>query len=90
MVAALVTAFPVWAQTPGKNAADGDVRVFDYALSHPVDNARLTFLPSIGESVPKSIDLHPFEGNSDYAYFYYAGQPVIVHLKTRSVVRVGH
>ena len=39
--------------------------------------------------MPGSIALQRVDGNNSFGYFYYAGQPVIVDLKTRSIVRVG-
>ncbi|KQT83949.1 hypothetical protein [Aurantimonas sp. Leaf443] len=63
--------------------------VFDYAVSHPTDNAHLPQPPAPGDSVPQSVSLVKIEGNDSLAYFYYDGRPVIVDLKTRSVVRVG-
>lgn len=73
-----------WAQ--GTN-----VNVMDYALSHPSDNAQISPPPQLGDSVPRSVTLQrPDDGNSRYGYFYYAGKPVIVDMKTRAVVRVGN
>lgn len=70
--------------------AQGDsVNVLQYALSNPTDNAQMPTPPSLGDSVPESVQLRQPDPNSSLAYFYYNGQPVIVDLKTRSVVRVG-
>ena len=67
-----------------------NVNVMDYALSHPSDNAQIPSPPRLGDSVPSSVTLQrPDNGNSAYGYFYYAGKPVIVDMKTRAVVRVG-
>ena len=70
-------------------AAEGKVNVLQYALSHPTDNARLPAPPALGDSVPKAVKLEQPEGSGGFAYFYYSGRPVIVDLKTRSIVRIG-
>ena len=71
-------------------AQGSKVNVLEYALSHPSDNARIPTPPQLGDSVPNSVTLQrPDNGNSAYGYFYYAGQPVIVDIKTRAVVRIG-
>ncbi len=68
-----------------------NVHVMDYALAHPSDNAQIAVPPQLGDSVPKSVTLQrPDNGNSAYGYFYYAGKPVIVDMKTRAVVRIGN
>ena len=65
------------------------VNVFEFAVNNPVDDSRLRMAPTLGETVPKTIDLVPLDDEASYAYFYYNGRPVIVDLTTRSVVRVG-
>ncbi|MCE7030282.1 DUF1236 domain-containing protein [Jiella avicenniae] len=70
-------------------AADDAVNILQYALAHPTDNARLPTLPALGDSVPGSVKLEQPKGSRAFAYFYYAGQPVIVDMKTRSIVRIG-
>ncbi|WP_167591695.1 hypothetical protein [Jiella endophytica] len=70
-------------------AADERVNVLDYALAHPTDNARLPAPPALGDSVPGSVKLQQPKGSRTFAYFYYGGQPIIVDLKTRSIVRIG-
>lgn len=70
-------------------AQDGDVNVYEYAVDNPVGDSQLSIAPTLGETVPSAISLVPLDGNATYAYFYYNGQPVIVDLTTRSVVRVG-
>lgn len=78
------------ANAEGAGARSGDnVNVYQYAIDHPVDDAPLSLPPTLGESVPQTVMLQVSDGNEAYAYFYYAGQPVIVDLNTRSVVRVG-
>lgn len=82
------------AEDAGAKTSDGrgprPVNVYQYALRNPVDNAHLNRPPALGESVPTAVALVPLDGNKNYAYFYYAGQPVIVDLVTRSIVRVGN
>lgn len=68
---------------------DENVIVLQYAAEHPSDNARLPNAPQLGDSVPDTIALQQVDGNSTLAYFYYNGEPVLVDLKTRSIVRVG-
>ncbi|MEF2073782.1 DUF1236 domain-containing protein [Consotaella aegiceratis] len=68
--------------------ASGNVNVYKYALEHPMQDTDVSFLPILGESVPKQVQLEQPQGNETYGYFYYAGQPVIVDLATRSVVRI--
>ncbi|NDW04596.1 hypothetical protein [Jiella pacifica] len=70
-------------------AADDAVNILQYALAHPTDNARLPTLPALGDSVPSSVKLEQPKGSRAFAYFYYAGQPIIVEMKTRSIVRIG-
>ncbi|MBO0903677.1 hypothetical protein [Jiella sonneratiae] len=70
-------------------AADESVNVLQYALAHPTDNASLRAPPALGDSVPGSVKLQQPKGSKAFAYFYYAGQPVIVDMKTRSIVRIG-
>lgn len=68
------------------------VVVFDYAVDHPVEDADLRGAPSIGASVPQTVQLATVEGAGDnvYGYFYWQGRPVIVELSTRAVVRIGN
>ncbi|MEF2547827.1 hypothetical protein VQ045_11710 [Aurantimonas sp. E1-2-R+4] len=68
---------------------DENVIVLQYAAEHPSDNARLPTAPQLGDSVPDTIALQQVDGNSTLAYFYYNGEPVLVDLKTRSIVRIG-
>tara|TARA_R110002020_G_scaffold78679_1_gene197705 strand:+ start:200 stop:493 length:294 start_codon:yes stop_codon:yes gene_type:complete len=70
-------------------AADDAVNILQYALAHPTDNASLPTRPALGDSVPASVKLQQPKGSRAFAYFYYAGQPIIVEMKTRSIVRVG-
>lgn len=77
------------AQAQGSDEGERRVNVHQFAISHPVPDTRLPISPSLGDSVPQDVRLTPAEGNDNFAYFYYAGQPVIVDLKTRSVVRIG-
>ncbi|UIJ71650.1 DUF1236 domain-containing protein [Aurantimonas sp. HBX-1] len=77
------------ALTAGTAPAQDSVNVLQFALSNPTDNAQIATPPSLGDSVPQSVALRQPDPNSSLAYFYYNGQPVIVDLKTRSVVRVG-
>ena len=70
------------------NSLGGHV-AWQYALSHPSDNAQMQRPPALGDSVPASVNLQQANGNTSFAYFYYAGQPVIVDLKTRSIARIG-
>ncbi|KQT64329.1 MULTISPECIES: DUF1236 domain-containing protein [unclassified Aureimonas] len=72
-------------------AADqgADVKVYDYAVENPVDDSPLPIPPSLGETVPRTVSLVPLSKESGYAYFYYNGSPVIVDMRTRSVVRFG-
>jgi hypothetical protein len=44
--------------------------------------------PSLGASVPQAVELARVEGEQDYGYFYFDGRPVLVDMRTRSVVRV--
>ncbi|MCB8840782.1 DUF1236 domain-containing protein [Aurantimonas sp. VKM B-3413] len=74
---------------PAAFAADEKVNVLQYALAHPTDNASLKNSPNLGDSVPPAVKLQQPPGSSSFAYFYYAGQPIIVDLKTRSIVRIG-
>ena len=66
--------------------------VFDYAVDHPVEDADLRGAPSIGASVPQTVELATVSEAPDsvYGYFYYQGRPVIVELSTRAVVRIGN
>lgn len=71
-------------------AQDSAPSIFDYALQHPTEDARLPSPPSIGASVPQSVEVHQADGgNGVYGYFYYEGRPVVVDMTTRSIVRVG-
>lgn len=78
--------------TAGAQEEQPPVLIYDYAISHPVEDAQLTFSPTIGASVPRTVEVATIEDREDpyYGYFYYQGQPVIVDLTTRSVVRVGN
>ena len=72
-------------------AQDGQpsVLVYDYAVSHPTDDADLQNMPSIGASVPPGVILATAEtGEGVYGYFYFRGRPVIVDMQTRSIVRI--
>lgn len=66
------------------------VLIYDYAVSHPIEDADLPSSPSIGASVPQTVELATIQDRADpfYGYFYYQGRPVIVDLTTRSVVRI--
>ena len=73
----------------GAQAQDSaPVNVHQFAVDHPVADASLRAAPTLGASVPQSVQLAAVEGNGDYGYFYYDGRPVIVDMATRSVVRV--
>lgn len=86
----LLAAASVLAFSSPTLAQDAAVNILQYALSHPSDNARMANPPQLGDSVPGSVQLHRAEGGpSAFAYFYYDGKPVIVDVKTRSVVKVG-
>ncbi|HEX2019748.1 MAG TPA: hypothetical protein VGO17_12475 [Aurantimonas sp.] len=87
----VLLALALLAATAGSPAfAEGEsINIVQYALANPTDNAQMPTPPSLGDSVPQSVQLRQPDPNSSLAYFYYAGQPVIVDLKTRSVVRVG-
>ncbi|MEX6505571.1 hypothetical protein [Jiella sp. M17.18] len=85
---AVVLAVVLAAASPAR-AADEKVNVVQYALSHPTDNSHLRSPPQLGDSVPQSVKLVQPEGSHAFAYFYYAGQPIIVDVKTRSIVRIG-
>lgn len=86
----LIAAFSILAVTAGAFAqgSDSPVNILEYALSHPSDNARIAHPPELGDSVPRSVELKKPEGASAFAYFYYGGKPVIVDVRTRSVVKV--
>lgn len=68
------------------------VVVYDYAIDHPVEDAELRGAPSIGASVPQTVELATVSdaAESVYGYFYYQGRPVIVEMSTRAVVRIGN
>ena len=63
--------------------------MMSYALSHPVDNTSLPYPPALGDSVPQSVALQRVEGVPNFGYFYYGGQPILVDLRTRAIVRIG-
>lgn len=65
------------------------VNVYQYAIDNPVDDSKLRIPPTLGESVPRAVNLVSLNPDSGYAYFYYNGRPVIVDVTTRSVVRLG-
>jgi len=89
----LLTVFALAGVASGQTAetatAGTRVNVYNFAVENPVDDSSLRVAPTLGETVPPSIQLVPLDGDASYAYFYYNGQPVIVDLTTRSVVRVG-
>ena len=65
------------------------VPVYDYAVSHPTEDAPLPIRPSIGASVPAGVEIATSESpDGVYGYFYFQGRPVIVDLETRSIVRI--
>ena len=66
------------------------VNVYQYAIDHPQADAEMNAAPSLGASVPQTVELSKVEGNPDYAYFYFDGRPVLVDMRTRSVVRIDH
>ena len=57
-------------------------------MANPANNQELEPAPRLGDSVPDDIDLQQYRGAKDYAYFYNRGHPVIVDLRTRSVVKI--
>ncbi|WP_102959578.1 DUF1236 domain-containing protein [Mangrovicella endophytica] len=65
------------------------VNAYQYAIDHPVEDSHLNYPPALGESVPKTISLNSVTEDGSFAYFYYAGRPVIVDRTTRSVVKIG-
>ncbi|SKA02719.1 hypothetical protein [Consotaella salsifontis] len=69
--------------------ATSNVNVYQYALEHPANDTSVPFLPVLGESVPAKVKIEEPQKGGRYGYFYYAGQPIIVDLATRSVVRIG-
>ncbi len=64
------------------------VNVYQYAVDHPQADAQMSGPPSLGASVPQTVQLAQVEGEPDYGYFYFDGRPVLVDMRTRSVVRV--
>ncbi|KQQ78894.1 DUF1236 domain-containing protein [Aureimonas sp. Leaf324] len=64
------------------------VNVYQYAVDHPQADAQMKSAPSLGASVPQAVELARVEGEQDYGYFYFDGRPVLVDMRTRSVVRV--
>ena len=81
LAASSVLAVPAVAQDKGD--------IMSYALSHPVDNTSLPYPPALGDSVPQSVALQRVEGVPNFGYFYYGGQPILVDLRTRAIVRIG-
>ncbi|MCP3053921.1 DUF1236 domain-containing protein [Aurantimonas marianensis] len=88
---ALIVALSTFALTMAASAqgADEKVIVLQYAADNPSDNAQLPTVPQLGDSVPDTVALQQVPGNSNLVYFYYDGEPVLVDLKTRSIVRIG-
>ncbi|WP_168990477.1 DUF1236 domain-containing protein [Aureimonas flava] len=78
------------AGTAAAQSAQERVNVYQYAVDHPQADASLRAAPTLGASVPQAVDLSRVEGDQDYGYFYFDGRPVLVDLRTRSVVRVDH
>lgn len=70
-------------------SASAQENVVQFASSNPVENASLQNPPSLGASVPSTVNLQQVEGHPNFGYFYYDGQPVIVDLRTRAIVKVG-
>ncbi|EAU42950.1 hypothetical protein FP2506_08911 [Fulvimarina pelagi HTCC2506] len=70
-------------------SAQAKVNVVQFAASNPVANASLQNPPSLGASVPSSVNLQSIDGASNFGYFYYNGQPVIVDMRTRAIVKIG-
>jgi hypothetical protein len=64
------------------------VNVYQYAVDHPVADVSNTGTPSLGASVPQTIELATVGENKVYGYFYFEGRPVIVDMATRAVVRI--
>jgi hypothetical protein len=81
-IVALAGADAAWAQT-GET-----VNVHQYAVDHPVADVSIPFTPSLGASVPQSVQLATIGENPVYGYFYYEGRPIIVEMATRAVVRL--
>lgn len=86
---ALAGAFAGGGVLPAAADQRSDVNVYDYAVENPVDDSPLKIPPSLGETVPRTVSLVPLDDDTGYAYFYYNGSPVIVDMRTRSVVRFG-
>lgn len=63
------------------------VNIYQYAVDHPVPDVPLPSYPSLGASVPQTIELQRIGDDPVYGYFYFEGRPVIVDLTTRAVVR---
>lgn len=76
---------------PGSLAADaGRVNIYQYAVDHPVADAAMGSSPSLGASVPATVEVVSASADAVFGYFYYDGHPIIVDMSTRSVVRVGN
>ena len=85
-IAALLIASCV---APSALAAETErVNVYSYAMDHPIADADLRAIPSLGASVPATVQIVTVSGETIYGYFYYGGRPIIVEMSTRSVVRV--
>ncbi|WP_182084226.1 DUF1236 domain-containing protein [Aureimonas sp. ME7] len=74
--------------TLAQSAEQERVSVYQYAIDHPQADVQMRSAPSLGASVPQNVELATVSGDEIYGYFYYDGRPVLVELKTRSVVRI--
>jgi hypothetical protein len=87
----LITAFALLIALPSLALAQDKqrVNVYQYAIDHPTADVSTHAPPTLGASVPASVQVTTVNDDSVYGYFYYQGQPVIVDMTTRAVVRVG-
>lgn len=91
LAAVVFCAFPL-TSLADSDAGGGDPRplVRAIAMERPVDDAGLSAAPQLGDSVPERVEVVVPDEKIGLGYFYHAGQPVIVHMGTRSVVAIGN
>ncbi|GHE00426.1 hypothetical protein GCM10008024_11880 [Allgaiera indica] len=73
----------------GAIATGPDKTVTTYITEHPVPAAQISGTIREGVEIPSGVALTPVP-QSNYAYFYADGRPVVVNPQTRTVVRVIH
>ena len=85
-LSAVLMTLAISAAAQEKSGNEGSV--IEYAIAHPRSDQSIPEL-ILGASVPSRIELFKIDDNPKFVYFYHDGEPIIIDVPTRSIVRIG-